>query len=129
MILGNSFIGCTLIGMRRASTTGNTIVRTTSGEVVEQTSARACKTCIRNYNKGLEFLANIQPKIYNAIDDPGGQDLIGFIADDFDDEDLKEFVNYDLNGEVSGLQYDKLTTILLNSIKELEARVIELENK
>ena len=119
----------TYIGMRAAAVTGNQVVRTATGEIVAQTSARACKTCIRNYNKGLEFLANIQPKIYNAIDDPGGKDLVGFIADDFDDEDLKEFVNYNEEDEVSGLQYDKLTTILLNSIKELEARVIELENK
>tara|TARA_Y100000361_G_scaffold95500_1_gene85448 strand:+ start:167 stop:2692 length:2526 start_codon:yes stop_codon:yes gene_type:complete len=51
----------------------------------------------------------------------------GMIAEDVI-EHIPELGTYDEEGEIQGLQYEKLSVLLLEEIKKLEARITELES-
>lgn len=53
----------------------------------------------------------------------------GLIAEDLRDAGLGEFLIYGMNGEIEGIQYDRLWTILIPKIKQLNERLNELERK
>ena len=53
----------------------------------------------------------------------------GMIAEDLRDAGLDEFVIYGKNGEIEGIQYDRLWTVLIPKIKQLNERLNELERK
>ncbi|WP_172639634.1 hypothetical protein [Lactiplantibacillus plantarum] len=53
----------------------------------------------------------------------------GLIAEDLRDAGLDEFVIYGVNGEIEGIQYDRLWTVLIPKIKQLNERLNELERK
>lgn len=53
----------------------------------------------------------------------------GLIAEDLRDAGLDEFVIYGEGGEIEGIQYDRLWTVLIPKIKQLNNRVNELERK
>jgi len=53
----------------------------------------------------------------------------GLIAEDLRDAGLGEFVIYGMDGEIEGIQYDRLWTILIPKIKQLNERLNELERK
>ncbi|WP_436675896.1 hypothetical protein [Lactiplantibacillus plantarum] len=53
----------------------------------------------------------------------------GLIAEDLRDAGLDEFVIYGKNGEIEGIQYDRLWTVLIPKIKQLNERLNELERK
>lgn len=52
----------------------------------------------------------------------------GFIADELDELDLKEVVQYGIDGQVEGLAYDRLTIYYHELIKDLYNRIEVLEN-
>ena len=56
--------------------------------------------------------------------------VIGFIAEQFDSNNLKEVVIYeDVSGSIipGGINYDKITTILWKAVQELSQKVNDLE--
>lgn len=53
----------------------------------------------------------------------------GLIAEDLRDAGLDEFVIYGESGEIEGIQYDRLWTVLIPKIKQLNERINELERK
>ena len=53
----------------------------------------------------------------------------GLIAEDLRDAGLDEFVVYGGNGEIEGIQYDRLWTVLIPKIRQLNERINELERK
>ena len=53
----------------------------------------------------------------------------GLIAEDLRDAGLDEFLIYGKDGEIEGIQYDKLWTVLIPKIKQMNERINELERK
>lgn len=53
----------------------------------------------------------------------------GLIAEDLRDAGLDEFIIYGESGEIEGIQYDRLWTVLIPKIKQLNERINELERR
>ena len=53
----------------------------------------------------------------------------GLIAEDLRDAGLDEFIIYGEDGEIEGIQYDRLWTVLIPKIKQLNERINELERR
>ncbi len=53
----------------------------------------------------------------------------GLIAEDLRDAGLDEFLIYGKDNEIEGVQYDKLWTVLIPKIKQMNERINELERK
>ncbi len=85
-------------------------------------SSKKVKENIREYKKGLKELQNMDVKQYDYIKDVGGQkDKVGLIAEDVEKEltaSKDDILHVDLYG---------LMGLMINSIKELSAKVEQLE--
>lgn len=53
----------------------------------------------------------------------------GLIAEDLVEAGLEEFVSYGIDGEVEGLEYERVWTTLIPLIKNMKERIEELESK
>jgi len=82
------------------------------------------KENVRPYNKGLDVIKNLDVKIYDYIESVGGQkDKVGVIA---------EKVPAEIQGEIDGIKAVDLyglIGLLINSVKELSAKICKLEAK
>lgn len=122
-------------GMRTASGSAN-LVMDGSGNIKKVSSARKYKTAIEHLDvldEKAKRMLEITPakwvdkealKHYN--DD---SNYYGFIADEFHDLGLTEVVQYNEEGEVEGLSYDRLTIYLLPLIKNLYKEIAELKKQ
>jgi hypothetical protein len=119
---------------------GRVMMVDVSGVIGYQSSTRESKTNINNLTD-ISFLYQLNPvsfnyrkteEISNTFTDEYNEDLhYGLIADEVEKVN-KELVFYnEKNGqkEVAGVEYGKLTAVLVKAIQELTARVQYLENK
>ena len=102
------------------------------GNLFRSVSARKYKTDIQPYQKSLEAVTKLQAVTYKAKEYFSGADpeqkFVGFIADDAASVGLEEFVVRDnVSGEIEGFQYDRLTALLVNAVKELSEQVNALK--
>lgn len=111
------------------------------GALVRSSSARKYKTDIQDAdndygNKLIEFapqkwIDKAEKKRYEADPDnnkkPGY--YYGLIADDLDAAGLDMLVNYGAEGEVEGINYDRLAVALLPVIKSLKDQVASLKEQ
>lgn len=102
------------------------------GNLFRSVSARKYKTDIQPYQKSLEAVAKLQAVTYKAKEYFSGADpeqrFVGFIADDAASAGLEEFVVRDnVSGDVEGFQYDRVTALLVNAVKELSEQVNALK--
>ena len=83
-------------------------------------SARRFKENIQPLTGSLDKVAQIKGVSYNKI----GEDKqeIGFIAEQVKDI-YPEFIEHDDTGQVIGIQYARMTAVLVEGIKELDAKV------
>jgi hypothetical protein len=88
-------------------------------EIGADSSSRRFKTNIRPFLGGIKETLQLSPVVYNAIEEPNGRDQIGFIAEEVNETDVKEFVIHNENGEPLAISYDKMVALLTNTIKEL----------
>jgi hypothetical protein len=93
---------------------------------VTTTSARRTKKNIKSYKQGLNVVQKLKPVSFNRKVD--GKDDIGFIAEDVD-KILSTVVTKNNKGQTEGIDYSKLTVVLVNAVKELSAEVKELKKK
>ena len=63
----------------------------------------------------------------SSVLDENDKTYAGLLADDIHDLGLSEFVEYNKDGEVENLFYDRMVVVCINAIKELSAKVAELE--
>lgn len=122
-------------GMRTASGSAN-LVMDGSGNIKKVSSARKYKTAIKHLDElseKAERMLEITPAkwvdkeaLKNYNDD---SNYYGFIADEFHDLGLTEVVQYNDEGEVEGLSYDRLTIYLLPLIKNLYNEIAELKKQ
>ena len=94
--------------------TGNLTVEGSFSEL----SARRFKENIEPLTGSLDKVTQLQGVSYTKIG--AEKQEIGFIAEEVAST-YPEFVEYDDNGEVIGIQYARLTSVLVESIKELDS--------
>lgn len=98
-----------------------------SGVNYGASSSRRWKRDIGAIEDPLELIKGLRGVRFRWDEDHGGQEDIGFIAEEVG-ELLPEIVSYEENGiDATGLDYGKITPLLLEAIKALEARVVRLE--
>jgi hypothetical protein len=101
--------------------------RSPAEPIASNATADACharslryKTNIMPYSFGLGLVQRLRPITFNWITD--GTTDIGFGA-----EDLAKIepllVTYNVNGEVEGVKYDRISAMLVNAIKEQQAQI------
>ena len=98
-----------------------------SGTLTE-TSMREMKTNIEPIENILPSVLQMQGVKFDWKDDGHGKDNYGFIAEDVD-EILPNLVSHDSEGKALGIQYSKMTAVLLEAIKEQQVQIDELKSK
>ena len=89
-------------------------------DIAACSSSLRYKTNIHSFTDGLSFINQLRPIAYNWKD--GGVKDIGFGAEDVAEIDQR-FVVYNSLGQVEGIKYDRLTTVLVNALKEQQAQI------
>jgi hypothetical protein len=107
------------------STAANMYVSST-GFFYRSTSSLKYKTDVRNYDKGLNEVMQLQPKYYKGKND-GDTQFAGLIAEDVHDLGLNEFVQYAEDGTPDALAYANMVALLTKAIQELKAEIDELK--
>ena len=97
-----------------------------SGTLTE-TSSREMKTNIEPIENILPAVLQMQGVKFDWKDD-GQKDNYGFIAEEVD-EILPNLVSHDSEGKAQGIQYSKMTAVLLEAIKEQQIQIDELKSK
>ena len=92
---------------------------------ITETSAKRYKENILTLDNQLNNILQLNPVEYNWIN--GGSHDIGLIAEEVN-EIYPDLVQKK-GDEIVGIQYSRLTSVLISAVKELTARVEELENK
>ena len=113
----------------------NMHISSAGGQIFRSTSSLKYKTDVRDYDKGLNEVMQLQPKYYKGKDD-GDTQFAGLIVEDVNDLGLTEFVQYAEDGTPDALAYTHMVALLVKSIQELKAdndilkaRIKILENK
>ena len=91
----------------------------------DETSARKYKENIKPITGALSKLLKLEGVTYNKKD--SGKQELGLVADDVE-KVLPELVGKD-KGEVESLSYTRLTSVLVEAVKELTAKVESLETQ
>jgi hypothetical protein len=86
-------------------------------------SSKEVKKNFRPFDKGLKELNDLEPVVYDYKESYGDANQVGFIA-----EDVPKEVTQPVE-DVLGIQLMGMIAILVNSVKELSAKVQELEAK
>jgi hypothetical protein len=94
----------------------------TATSIVE-TSALKYKENIVPIENSLEAIKKLKGVKFNLIGNEKTQ--IGFIADDVENI-IPEIVTKDKNGEIEGLEYSRLTALLVEAVKELSEKIDSL---
>jgi hypothetical protein len=106
---------------------GGTLLRST---FVVSSSLRY-KQDVAPYTRGLTDLLRLEPMSFKFKPESsiGVQDKVyaGLIAESVDELGLTEFVAYDNEERPESLHYDHMVVMLINAIKELNARIAVLE--
>lgn len=91
------------------------------------TSSKRFKKKIKNLKNGLSLVKSLRPVTFDWKNKKRTND-IGLIAEEVN-EILPMIIGKNTKGEISSLDYGKLTTILIQAVKELALEVNKLKNK
>lgn len=117
-------------GMYATTRSGSTLVIDSNGAIGRTSSLRKYKKNIEDVteeqaDKGYE----LRPITYvSAIEDDIKERQFGFIAEEVE-EVIPELCTYDLDGNVDGVAYERICSLLLKQNQLLKARVDELEKR
>ena len=107
---------------------GKLIVESTvTAETYTSTSSKRFKKKIKNLKNGKEIISKLRPVIFDWKTKDLKND-IGLIAEEVN-EVIPNLVGFNNKGEVVGIDYGKLTPILIQAVKELSLEVDRLKNK
>ena len=107
-------------GFNFSSVTGDTTVVN-----LIQTSAARFKTNIQPLDNQIDTIKGLNPVKYEWK--TGGKD-IGFIADEMN-KSYPELVSKDKVGDVSGINYSKMVSLLVKSVQEQQIQLESINNK
>jgi hypothetical protein len=101
-----------------------------TNELVELTSSRRYKTNIRDLEQVSDKFNRLRPVRFNPIEGHGevNSEHIGFIAEEVE-ELFPEFITHDLEGQTTGMMYDRFVSILVREMQAMKLRIQELENR
>jgi hypothetical protein len=126
LVHNHSFIlGCNITSTADKYTFMNNacIACTTRTNLLVETSARKYKECILPLSTQLENIKALSPVQFTWKD--GGREDYGFIAEDVE-KVFPKLVSYEEDGEISGVQYSKITSVLVKALQEQQAQIEEL---
>jgi hypothetical protein len=114
--------------------TANVHWSSTAGQLFVTSSSERFKHDITDYDKGLDELMQMQPKYFVYNDEPNQKQRAGFIAEDFHNLGLTEYVEYwnDDQGNAtvpSEIGYANMVAILVKSIQEQQIMIADLQSK
>ena len=110
------------------SGSGKLIVETSvEAPTYTSTSSKRFKKKIKNLKNGLETISKLRPVVFDWKTKDLKND-IGLIAEEVN-EVVPNLVGLNNNGEIMGIDYGKLTPILIQAVKELALEVQRLKNK
>jgi hypothetical protein len=89
-------------------------------------SSMAMKENIKDLDIDVKKLMELRPVSYTYID--GGEKSIGLIAEEVE-KVLPEIATYYKTGELSGVDYSRLSTVLLVAYQEQQREIESLKNK
>lgn len=114
-----------------SSNARNIVLTGSSGDVTAvqftTSSSKRVKTKIKKLKNGLDTVQKLNPVSFKRKG-KGGKDDIGLIAEEVD-KILPQVTGKDQSGQISGLDYSKLTAVLIQAVKELSVEVDRLKNK
>ena len=102
------------------------VAGTTRTTTLVETSARKHKECILPLQDQVENLKKLEPVSFTWKEDK--KEDIGLIAEDVE-KVLPKMVSYEDNGELHGVQYSKLTAILIKAFQEQQNQIEELKEE
>lgn len=110
------------------SGSGKLIVETSvEAPMYTSTSSKRFKKKIKNLKNGLKKISQLRPVVFDWKTKDLKND-IGLIAEEVN-EVIPNLVGFNNKGEVVGIDYGKLTPILIQAVKELSLEVERLKNK
>ena len=89
---------------------------------------REMKTNISNLENILPSVLQMQGVKFDWKDEEKAKDNYGFIAEDVE-KIIPNLITYDAKGKPEGIQYTKMTAVLLEAIKEQQIQIDELKSK
>lgn len=98
-----------------------------SGGLARSTSSIRYKKNVQPMTTKLEAVKQLKPVTFNEKTDDTGKVFAGLIAEDLDEQGLKEYVSYDEEGRPDAIHYGNLVALAFKAIQELEAKVAALE--
>ena len=125
---GNFFVNNMAVGG-----TANLHWSSGAGQFFVTSSSRRFKHDIVDYDKGLAELMQMQPKYFVYNDEPNQKQRAGFIAEDFHDLGMTEYVEYwkddEGNDTPSEIGYSNMVAILVKAIQEQQALITTLTDR
>lgn len=119
---GNAFSGAPDTGA------GKLVVDTSvQAPIYTSTSSKRFKKKIRNLKNGLDTVSKLRPVTFDWKNKDLKND-IGLIAEEVNDL-IPSIIGLNNKGEIVGIDYGKLTPILIQAIKELAIEVCKLKDK
>jgi hypothetical protein len=98
-------------------------------DTITELSMREMKTNISNMENMLPSVLQMQGVKFDwKKDEDKGLNHYGFIAEDVD-KILPNLVSHNSEGKAQGIQYTKMTAVLLEAIKEQQVQIEELKSK
>ena len=91
-----------------------------------ETSAKKHKKCITSLNPQLDNIKKLSPVEFTWKETE--REDVGFIAEDIE-KVLPKLVSYEENGELHGVQYSKLTAILVKAVQEQQEQIDKLKEE
>ena len=121
-------IGCNLSSTAASYTFMNNacVAGTTRTNCVIETSARRYKECILPLQNQIENIKKLEPVEFQWKKDKTKD--IGFIAEEIE-QIYPDLVAYEEDGEISGVQYSKLTTVLVKALQQQQEQIEELKKE
>ena len=118
----------TLIEFRRDGTTVGSITQGSSSTTYNTTSDARLKENIEPINDGVEKLMAMNPVTFTWKSDPDKKTQQGFIAQDMQDIS-PESVNILDGQDMLGMDYGRITPIIVSALQDAMKRIQELEEK
>jgi hypothetical protein len=106
---------------------GGSPLYVTSGNVLTRaSSSMRYKHQVEEYDKGLNTINQLRPVYFKYIQN---HDILnaGFIAEEFEELGLKEFVRYDLQRRPDSIDYSQITALLVKGIQEQQQQIDALK--
>ena len=121
-------IGCNITSTSERYTFMNNacVLGTTRTISLVETSAKKYKECIIPLSTQLENIKSLKPVQFTWKED--GREDYGFIAEDVE-KVLPKLVAYEEDGEISGVQYSKITSVLVKALQEQQEQIEELRKE